>query len=81
MVACPQPTGTCWPSLPHVPGVIEKSVATASTRCKDLGAVADQVAVAQRRGDPPFSIKKAEVMPKTKSPVAVLTWPPPSWAT
>ena len=24
--------GTCWPSLPHVPGVIEKSVATASTR-------------------------------------------------
>jgi hypothetical protein len=32
IVAWPVPTGTCWPSLPQVPGVIEKSLATASTR-------------------------------------------------
>ena len=29
----------------------------------------------------PSSIRYASVMPNTKSPVAVLTWPPPSWAT
>ena len=29
----------------------------------------------------PFSMRYASVMPNTKSPVAVLTWPPPRWAT
>ena len=37
IVACPQPTGTLWPSLPHVPGIMEKSRATASTRCSTSG--------------------------------------------
>ena len=51
-VGTPSPTGTPWPSLPHVPGgPMAKSLPTASMRLQHLGAVADEVALAERLGD------------------------------
>ena len=81
MVAWPQPTGTLWPSLPQVPGVMEKSVPTASMRLRISGPL--PIRLASRSGSVirPSSIRYAIVVPNTKSPVAVLTWPPPSLAT
>ena len=80
-VAWPHPTGTLCPSLPHVPGVMSKSVATASMRRSTSGPL--PIRLASRSGSVmrPSSIRYASVVPKTKSPVAVLTWPPPSFLT
>ena len=51
-VGWPSPTGTPWPSLPHVPGLpIAKSLPTHVDVAQHLRAVADQVALAQRLGD------------------------------
>ena len=51
-VGTPSPTGTPWPSLPHVPGPpMAKSLPTASICREHLGTVADEVALADRVGD------------------------------
>ena len=51
-VGWPSPTGTPWPSLPHVPGLpMAKSLPSSVDVAQHLRAVADQVALAQRLGD------------------------------
>ncbi len=51
-VGQPSPTGTPWPSLPHVPGrPMAKSPAIMSMSRSTCGSVADQVALAQRHRD------------------------------
>src|SRR5208283_2277390 len=47
-VAWPQPTGTLCPSLPQVPGVMSKSVATASMRRSTSGPL--PIRLASRNG-------------------------------
>ena len=47
-VAWPHPTGTLWPSLPQVPGVMPKSPATASIRLRISGPL--PIRLASRRG-------------------------------
>ncbi len=81
MVAWPQPTGTLWPSLPQVPGRHGEVGAHRVDPLEDLGPVADQVGIPQRLGDLAVLDQVGLVIPKTKSPVVVLTWPPPSLAT
>src|SRR5262249_22460248 len=81
-VGWPSPTGTPWPSLPHVPGFpIAKSSASMSMSRSTWGPL--PIRLPSRSGSviSPFSIRYASRMPNTKSPLAVLTWPPPSSAT
>jgi hypothetical protein len=47
-VAWPQPTGTLWPSLPQVPGIMAKSVATTSIRRSTSGPL--PIRLASRSG-------------------------------
>src|SRR5690606_19849284 len=78
-VGTPSPTGTPWPSLPHVPGCpMAKSLPTASMSPSTLGPL--PMRLPSRSGSVilPSSIRYASVMPNTKSPLAVLTCPPPS---
>src|ERR1035437_2536300 len=72
-VAWPHPTGTPWPSLPQVPGVMAKSVATASTRFRISGPFPMRLASRSGSVIRPPSIRYASVVPNTKSPVVVLT--------
>ena len=50
-VGWPDDTGTPWPSLPHVPAQVSKSLPTASTAEQRLGSVADELRGADRLGD------------------------------
>ena len=51
-VGWPSPTGTPWPSLPHVPGLpIAKSLPSTSMLRKHVGTVPDEVALAERIGE------------------------------
>ena len=51
-VGTPSPTGTPWPSLPQVPGgPMAKSLPSGVDAAEHLGAVADEVALAERLGD------------------------------
>src|SRR5205807_8102834 len=72
-VGCPEETGTPWPSLPHVPAHVSKSLPTASINCNVSGPL--PMRLADRMGSviSPFSIMYASVIPNTNSPVAVLT--------
>src|SRR5262249_5601367 len=69
-VGTPSPTGTPWPSLPHVPGgPMAKSLPSASMRVSTSGPL--PMRLPSRSGSVilPFSIRYASVMPNTKSPV------------
>src|SRR5690606_32555500 len=81
-VGTPSPTGTPWPSLPHVPGLpMAKSSPTASMLPRTAGPLPRRLPSRMGSVIWPSSIRYASVMPNTKSPVAVFTWPPPRWAT
>ena len=81
-VGTPMPTGTDWPSLPQVPGLpMSKSLPTASISSRTLGPLPMRLPSRSGSVTLPSSMRYASFMPNTKSPVAVLTWPPPSRAT
>src|SRR5581483_4905306 len=78
-VGTPSPTGTPWPSLPHMPGgPIATALPTASTWVSTCGPLPMRLPSRSGSVISPLWIRYASVMPNTKSPVAVFTWPPPS---
>ena len=81
-VGWPVPTGTPWPSLPHVPGSAHREVVADSVDvAQHLRTVADEVGLPQRLGD--LAVLDEVGLGHAEHEVAAgrVDLPPPSWAT
>src|SRR6202012_604132 len=73
----PVPTGTCCPPLPQIPVLTKKSFPTASIAARASRQLPISVAPEHGAVTLPSSIRYPSETPKTKSPVAGSTCPPP----
>src|SRR5207245_9002466 len=80
MVGRPTPTGTDWPSLPHVPipACSFRSWPTRVTRVSASGPLPMSVAPLTGAVTRPSSIRYASLAEKTNLPLVMSTWPPPN---